>query len=235
MTTKTKKTRKPRTKRMYFTQVHEDAIIEYNNSTDFKRKTELYETLIHPALDEMVDKIVYTYKFTSLPNIAELQQDCKVMLVTILHKYDPSKGSKAFSYFSVITKNWFIAQVKKNAKKNKREVSMENYLSMDKIGGTELYADDPYHALKEREEFMALLKEEINSWDSVTMRPNEKKVYEAIKTLLENADKLEIFNKKAIYLYLREITGLNTKQIVAQLSKMRLKYSDFKTRYENGD
>ena len=66
------------------------------------------------------------------------------------------------------------------------------------------------------------------------MRPNEKKVYEAIKTLLANADKLEIFNKKAIYLYLREITGLNTKQIVAQLSKMRAKYKDFKVRYENG-
>jgi len=220
---------------MYFTQVHEDAIIEYNNSNDFKRKTELYETLIHPALDEMVDKIVYTYKFTSLPNISELQQDCKVMLVTILHKYDPSKGSKAFSYFSVITKNWFIAQVKKNAKKNKREVSLENYLSMEKIGGTELYAEDEYYHKKEREEFMSLLKEEIQSWDSVSMRPNEKKVYEAIKTLLDNADKLEIFNKKAIYLYLREITGLNTKQIVAQLSKMRVKYSDFKTRYENGD
>ncbi len=233
--TKRKRTRKPRTKRLYFTQVHEDAIIEYNNITDFKRKTELYETLIHPALDEMVDKIVYTYKFTSLPNIAELQSDCKVMLVTILHKFDPSKGSKAFSYFSVITKNWFIAQVKKNAKKNKREVSLENYLSMDKIGGTELYADDEYYELKEREEFMKLLKEEIQSWDSVSMRPNEKKVYEAIKTLLDNADKLEIFNKKAIYLYLREITGLNTKQIVAQLSKMRVKYADFKTAYENGD
>ena len=235
MTTKKKRTRKPRTKRLYFTQVHEDAIVEYNNITDFKRKTELYETLIHPALDEMVDKIVYTYKFTSLPNISELQQDCKVMLVTILHKYDPSKGSKAFSYFSVITKNWFIAQVKKNAKKNKREISLENYLSMEKIGGTELYAEDEYYHIKEREEFMKLLKEEIESWDSVSMRPNEKKVYEAIKTLLDNADKLEIFNKKAIYLYLREITGLNTKQIVAQLSKMRIKYSDFKTRYENGE
>ena len=230
-----KRTRKPRTKRLYFTQVHEDAIIEYNNSTDFKRKTELYETLIHPALDEMVDKIVYTYKFTSLPNISELQQDCKVMLVTILHKYDPSKGSKAFSYFSVITKNWFIAQVKKNAKKNKREVSLENYLSMEQIGGTELYAEDEYHLNREREEFMGLLREEIDSWDSASMRPNEKKVYEAIKTLMQNADKLEIFNKKAIYLYLREITGLNTKQIIAQLSKMRLKYSDFKTRYENGE
>ena len=124
---------------------------------------------------------------------------------------------------------------KKNAKKNKREVSLENYLSMEKIGGTELYAEDEYYHIKEREEFMKLLKEEIESWDSVSMRPNEKKVYEAIKTLLDNADKLEIFNKKAIYLYLREITGLNTKQIVAQLSKMRIKYSDFKTRYENGE
>ena len=157
------------------------------------------------------------------------------MLVTILHKYDPSKGSKAFSYFSVITKNWFIAQVKKNAKKNKREISLENYLSADKIHGTELYAEDEYYHNQEREEFMNLLKEEIDSWDSVSMRPNEKKVYEAIKTLLANADKLEIFNKKAIYLYLREITGLNTKQIVAQLSKMRQKYSDFKHRYENGE
>lgn len=231
MTTPTKKKRKPRTKRLYFTKVHENAIIEYNNSDDFKLKTKLYEELIHPALDEMVDKIVYTYKFNRLPNIQELQSDCKVMLVTILHKFDPSKGSKAFSYFSVITKNWFIAQVKKNAKKNKRETSFEQQVE----NGYEAGAEDAYHELREREEFMGLLKEEINSWESATMRPNERKVYEAIKTLLENADKLEIFNKKAIYLYLREITGLNTKQIVSQLSKMREKYSDFKRRYENGE
>ena len=229
-----KKTRKPRTKRMYFTKVHEDAIIEYNNSTDFKRKTELYENLIHPALDEMVDKIVYTYKFNRLPNITDLQQDCKVFLVTILHKYNPDKNSKAFSYFSVIAKNWFIAQVKKNAKKSMKEISLEKHMGMDMIQGSALVYEDEYHELKEREEFMNLLSLEIESWDSATMRPNEKKVYEAIKTLMANADKLEIFNKKAIYLYLREITGLNTKQIVAQLSKMREKYRDFKSNYDNG-
>ena len=53
-----KRKRRAKTKRLYFTQIHEDAIVEYNTITDFKRKTELYETLIHPALDEMVDKIV---------------------------------------------------------------------------------------------------------------------------------------------------------------------------------
>ena len=233
--TKTKRKRRSRSPRLYFTQVHEDAIIEYNNSIDSKRRSYLYEYLIYPALNEMVDKIVYTYKFNTLPNISDLQQDCKVWLVTILHKYNPDKGSKAFSYFSVITKNWFIAQVKKNNKKNKREISLDQHLSMDKIGGTELYAEDEYYRLQERQEFLELLKKEIESWDTVTMRPNEKKVYEAIKTLIANAEKLEIFNKKAIYLYLREITGLNTKQIVAQLSKMREKYHDFKSRYQNGE
>lgn len=226
------KTRKPRTKRMYFTKVHEDAIIEFNNpETDMKRKSELYENLIHPALDEMVDKIVYTYKFTTLPNIAELQQDCKVYLVTILYKFKPEKGHKAFSYFSVITKNWFIAQVKKNKKKNQRETSLEGQVE----AGFEPGMEDVYHENRERQEFMNLLKEEIASWDSISMRPNERKVYDAINTLIDNADKIEIFNKKAIYLYLREITGLNTKQIVVQLSKMRQKYADFKQRYENGE
>ena len=39
--------------------------------------------------------------------------------------------------------------------------------------------------------------------------------------LFDSADEIEIFNKKAIYLYLRELTGMNTKQIVSQLNKMK--------------
>ena len=88
---------------------------------------------------------------------------------------------------------------------------------------------------KLKEEFWQNLWVEMNSWESANMRPNEKKVYEAIKTIFSNADKLEIFNKKAIYLYLREITGLNTKQIVAQLNKMRVKYKSFKNYWEEGN
>ena len=84
---------------MYFTQDHENAIIEYCNTTCNKRRTILYVKWIQPAFDVMVDKIVYTYKFTTLPNIDDLRDECKVWLTTILDKYDPNKGSKAFSYF----------------------------------------------------------------------------------------------------------------------------------------
>ncbi len=111
-------------KNEYFTKLHEEAILKYAVSTDRHEKSVLYETLIQPAFNEMVDKIVFTYKFTSLPNIEDLKDECKIWLTTILDKFDVSKGSKAFSYFSVITKNWFIHKVKKNS--NGREVGLED-------------------------------------------------------------------------------------------------------------
>ena len=66
------------------------------------------------------------------------------------------------------------------------------------------------------------------------MKENERKVYNAVRTILNSVDDIEIFNKKAVYLYLRELTGLNTKQIVSQLNKLRKKYFLFKADWDNG-
>ena len=75
---------------------------------------------------------------------------------------------------------------------------------------------------------------EINSWESLKLKDNEKKVVEAIKILLDSIDDIEIFNKKAIYLYIRELTGLNTKQIVNNLNKVRRRYREFKRNWDEG-
>ena len=230
--TKPRKRRK-RTKRHYFTQVHEDAIVKYSKSEDLKERTELYVQFIQPAFNEMVDKIIFTYKFTNLPNIIQLRDECKVWLTMILDKYDPNKGSKAFSYFSVITKNWFIHKVKKTAKQSKREVDFED-IPAD-LETKYLVVYDKYESKREQEEFWLHLWEEINSWDTDKLKPNDQKVLEAVKILLNNSQDIEIFNKKAIYLYMREITGLNTKQIVNSLNKMRAKYRDFKGKWNEGD
>ena len=96
-----RKKRKKSTKNYYFTKVHEDAIVKYANTNDRELRTILYVDYIQPAFDQMVDKIIYTYRFTTLPNIDYLKDECKIWLTTILNKYDPNKGSKAFSYFSV--------------------------------------------------------------------------------------------------------------------------------------
>lgn len=220
-------------KKLYFTKVHEDAIVEYcQEATTYRRRCELYEDLIQPAFNEMVDKIVFTYRFTTLPNIEDLREDCKVWLTTILAKYDPNRGSKAFSYFSVITKNWFIHQVKKTSKRAKREVDIEDV-------GKEVFdtmEDDVNLAPNqiEEKEFWQNFYKELNSWDSSTMIDNELLVYNAIRELFNSADELDILNKKAIYLYLREITGLSTKQIVCQLNKMKKKYNLFMRNWNDG-
>jgi len=215
----------------YFTKIHEESIVEYAKTENLKRRTELYIKYIQPAFNEMVDKIVYTFKFTSLPNVNDLKSECKIWLVTILDKYDPNKGSKAFSYFSVITKNWFIQKVKKHSLQKKREVEFEDYLSLENNHDHAVH--NPYIEQREKEEFFGQLMENVHEWNDTSNKENEKKVLDAIEILFSKSEAIEIFNKKAIYLYLREITGLNTKQIVSNLNRIRQKYKDFKKDWEN--
>lgn len=216
----------------YFTKDHENAIVDYVNTQDKIQRTRLYIDYIEPAFNEMVDKIVFTYKFTTLPNIDSLRQECKIWLITILDKYDPNSGSKAFSYFSVITKNWFIHKVKKTSEQTRREINFEEISKTSNHDS--LIVENRYFDIREQEEFSSLLWSEINNWNEIDIKSNEYKVIEAIKILLKEPDAIEIFNKKAIYLYLREITGLNTKQIVNNLNRIRIKYKTFKNDWDEG-
>tara|TARA_R100001443_G_scaffold84344_2_gene91020 strand:- start:1209 stop:1916 length:708 start_codon:yes stop_codon:yes gene_type:complete len=230
---KIKRKRRPRTKNNYFTKVHEDAIVKYALSSSREEKSKLYISLIQPAFDEMVNKIIFTYKFNNLPNIDPLRDDCKIWLTTILDKYDPNKGSKAFSYFSVVTKNWFIHKVKKNSKDLKRQVSYEHIVhngGPDALGTSSSKVE--YVERREQAEFWMCLLSQVDKWDTGNLKANEKAVLEAVKVLLHNIEDIEIFNKKAVYLYLRELTGLNTKQVVNNLNKLREKYRTFKQRWD---
>ena len=225
--------RKKSKKNHYFTQVHEDAIVKYALTDDRELRSKLYEEYIQPAFDDMVDKIIYTYRFTTLPNIDYLRADCKVWLTTILNKYDPNKGSKAFSYFSVVTKNWFIHKVKRTKKRLQTEVFVEDVLNE---ADENLVSEEPsYYDKRSEVEFWMSLNNEIDTWDSFMIKENEKKVLMAVRILLDSAEQIEIFNKKAIYLYLRELTGLNTKQVVNNLNKLRKRYRTFKTKWENSE
>jgi len=151
------KKKKTRNKNHYFTKVHEQAIIDYTRTNNNVERTRLYIDYIQPAFNEMVEKITYTYKFTSIPNIDSLKEECKVWLTTILDKYDPNKGSKAFSYFSVITKHWFIHKLKKNSTKTKKEISYEELIREsdheDLINNDEAYLT----AREEKEFWMSLM------------------------------------------------------------------------------
>ena len=227
------KPRRKRRKNHYFTQIHEDAIVEYAKISCNKRRTVLYVQFIQPAFDEMVNKIIFTYRFTTLPNIDSLRDECKTWLTTILDKYDPNKGSKAFSYFSVVTKNWFIHKVKQNARRARKEVYLEDMINQ--LEEEVISKEKQYDQVREEQEFWNNFFIELAQWDGDMLKDNEKKVLKAVKILFESSEDIDIFNKKAIYLYLREITGLNTKQVVNNLNKLRKKYRVFKNKWESGE
>ena len=228
-----KKRRKRGTGNQYFTKETENSIVAYAATDDINIRTKLYVEEIKPALDELVDKIVYTYKFTSLNNIDVLKDDCKVWLTTILGKYDQSKGTKAFSYFSVVTKNWFTHRAKQQTKKNKREIEYDSMIREVEALSSE--KSETFIQKQEDAQFWHFLMNEIDSWKDLKLRENERKVLDAIETLFNSIEDIDIFNKKAIYLYMREITGLNTKQIVSNLNRLREKYRTFRQKWDNGE
>ena len=215
----------------YFTKVHENAILEYMDCEDHSERNVIYRDVIRPVFVEMINKIVFTYKFTNLPNVESLKDECEVHLITILCNFDVTKGSKAFSYFSVITKNWFIAKVKKTAIQLRREAGYDEISKQIEREHLSIYNE--YDENRMKKEFMEHLWKEIHKWEKQSLKDNERKILEAIKILLSEADTIEIFNKKAIYLYIREITNLNTKQILNNLKKFRFEYASFKKKWND--
>ena len=153
-------------------------------------------------------------------------------IVRFVASSDPRERTELYVKYIQPAFDEFIHKVKKNAKRTKREVEYDNMSSEAKLKHLSCYNN--YDEIREKEEFFNLLWTEIESWDGPNLKPNEKKVLDAIRILMEESDNIEIFNKKAIYLYMREITGLNTKQIVNNLNKMRIKYRAFKYKWDEG-
>ena len=132
-----------------------------------------------------------------------------------------------------MTKNWFTHKAKKQTKKNRREVNYDEMVR--EVEAISTGADAGLLNEIEEKQFWQSLLTEINSWQNLKLKPNEQKVLDAVVTLMENIEQIEIFNKKAVYLYMREITGLNTKQIVSALNKMRERYRTFKKKWNDGE
>ncbi len=223
-------------KNVYWTDVHQQAILKYVASTNNKERNLLYETLIGPALREMIDNIVYTFKFTTLPNIDSLKEECMHTLVTILSKFDESRGSKAFSYFSVIIKNHFIHAVKKNVKKTREEVNIEDEMAHVERRLLEQHEEVNYLSARTDKEYTDFLVDEVKCWEEKCIDQNEKKVHMALKQMLENADSIEIMNRKAILVYMQELTGLDKSTISPILTKtFKVMYEGSKKKWLNDD
>ena len=144
-------------KRPYFGKDAHNAVVRYQCAECRKIKNKIYTVDIKPSFEKLAENLIFIHGFSySQDHFIQLKNDCVSFLFEILEKFDPSKGSKAFSYFNVCAKNFLIIQSKKRVKNRNRHVSLhdENLSFRDKS-----YIES--HQVSPSPEDSCILKEEI--------------------------------------------------------------------------
>ena len=229
MTLKISNTKRKPKKKPYFGKDAHAAVIEFQSAKSNNERNDVYVNKIKPSFDKLAENLIFIHGFSSDKEHFEiLKADCVTFLYEILEKFDPSRGSKAFSYFNVCAKNFLIIQSKKRFKNKIRHVNIDDQnLSM-----TDKIEIENYSVLPSQED-IAILKEDkiliieiLKKIKDKIINKNEEKCVNAVITLFENIESLDFLNKRAVFVYLRELSGLNAKQLSVAMSSIRKLYKD---------
>ena len=230
--TKPRKKRTSNPTRMYFTQDTEDAIIAYNNEENTDIREQIFRSKIHQPFQKLVENVFNTFKFSYFETgPQDVQKECLTHLVANMHKFDPNRRSKtdptkkstAFAYFSIIAKHYLILLNNTNYKKFNQNVE----ISEDRDENTiQLQQDDKYYAQQEMSDFIRLV---IEFWEKnvnkIFTKQRDLNIANAVVELFRNSERIDAFNKKALYLYIREMAMCKTQQITKVINKMK-QYQD---------
>ena len=211
----------------YFTQETEDAIILYNQTTDSEIRSRLYNNKIHYAFFKLTENIIHTFKFyyTGVDNITDLQHEVITFLLSKIHLFKPEKGAKAFSYFGTIAKRYLILSNQKNYKKRIDTAPIEILEESENHS----YNLDESSYNERLSSFIDLYIEHCTQ-NIYELFPKEydAQIADAILELFRKRENLDIFNKKALYIYIREIIDVKTPKITKIANQL---YDIFKQNY----
>jgi hypothetical protein len=222
-----KKIVKKKKRKVYFGQEVQDAVVEYNSSNIPSERNVIYGTRIHAAFDKLAENIINTFKFTYFDyGFEDIKHEVVAFMVVNMHKYDHTKGSKAFSYFSVVAKNYLILHNNNNYKK------LKSHSGMDVL-------DKEKNISTDNSDYKQLTDEIINYFENNVQTMFKKKrdlnIAYSILDLMRQIDEIENFNKKALYILIREMTDVNTSQITSVVNVFRKHYRKLSNEYhKNG-
>ena len=146
-------------------------------------------------------------------------------MVMNMHKYDHTKGSKAFSYFSVVAKNYLILHNNNNYKKLKSHDKMEALDRQNKSSG---FSESDYVTLTD--EIVEYFDQNLNN---IFKKDRDLRIGYAIIDLIRQREDIENFNKKAIYILIREMTDVETTHITSVVNTLKKHYKKLLNKYYN--
>ena len=215
---KRKRKRKKKGKNYYFHEGTEKAIIRYNNTDNPHLKNKIYNEHIRAAFDKLAENIIHTFKFYYFDvSSEEVKHEVISFLVMNMHKFKEGKG-KAFSYFSIVAKNYLILNNNKNYKMGKIHSEMKVLDYKRNLMGEQ--------GTKDSAEKSVLFVDELQRfWDTnltnIFRRDKDIRVADAVLHIFRIKENIENFNKKALYILIREMTGSNTQHITRIINVMK--------------
>jgi len=224
-----KKRGRKRTKKRYFTEDTEAAIAEYLASTNQDERDYIYKTRIHYALYKLAENLIHTFKFyyTEVDNLEDLKHEVMCFLLEKLDYFKPERGSKAFSYFSIVGKNYLILY-NNNYKKKKITTDV---MAADEDSGVLQQLGRPARK-QELKDFIDYFTSYVDKhMFTIFKKDNDRKVCDAVNILFKRRENLEIFNKKALYIYIREITNVDTPVITKVTKHLKKLYYKLHNEY----
>ncbi len=210
------------TKKQYFTKDTDAAIKEYLASSNQEERDNIFASRIHYPFYKLAENLIHTFKFyyTEVDDLEDLKHEVICFLLEKLDYFKPERGSKAFSYFSIVGKNYLILYNNANYQKKKQKVDP---LAADEDEGVihQLGRDERKQDIKD---FIDYLTEYIDKhMFTMFKKDKDRKVCDAINVLFKRRENLEIFNKKALYIYIREMTEVET-PVITKVTKILKKH-----------
>ncbi len=232
MTTKTVKKKKVAKKsdlKYYFHSGTHDAIVDFQAESDMRKKEIIYVNEILPAFSKLVENLIFIHGTTATITSEDFKNDCVTFLYETLKKFDASRGTKAFSYFNVVAKNWIIVKSRQRQKQINRHISMEDRGIMSEIEMVpfDIYKHDPLSNTETlHNETVDNIGKVLEIVKNRLSCDNDKVCMDSIIRLFENIDSLESLNKRAVFVYVRDMTNLTPKQLSSSMSAIRKHYRE---------
>ena len=210
----------------YWGEDQEYAVVEFNTNADMDEKHKVFVDVIEPAFRKLVENIYYTYNFNKiLWDREQIEHEVMTHLYEKLSKFDVTKNKKSFYYFGTITKNWMIQRC--NADKNKRFIDDDNQDII--VQNISIHAYEEDEVGRHNEEFINEIIGDFDDWDAKdNYTRDDFAVLEIVNDILKNYERFNIYNKKQLYVYIREATDLPSRKITKSLKKIKLDYFSVK-------
>jgi hypothetical protein len=229
---------KPLPKVGYYAQKEEDAVIRFIAATTEGDKRRIYNNELKKPIDKMIESIIRTYRLYRKDfNFIDLHADALSFLITKFDKFDPTMGKKSFSYFGTICRNYLYGEMIKAYKKSTRTLDYDDVIN-DLMQRPDMIVHIDKDELDMQHFIDKLILEIETELKDEKIGDNEYKIGVSLvqilkdwNTLFEDFVGTPKFNKNLILLWLREMTGLTTKEIRNAMRRFKSLYYIFKDNY----